>query len=79
MVLGTVSIPNGTTSTAVNLSGNAVFSGSGTYYVFVSPYQTSLPSNAVSYFINNNSASEFTIINGSISTTVNLAWVAIGY
>jgi hypothetical protein len=79
MVLGTVSIPNGTTSTAVNLSGNAIFSGSGTYYVFVSPYQTSLPSNAVSYFINNNSASEFTIINGSISTTVNLAWVAIGY
>jgi hypothetical protein len=79
MVLMSVDIPAGTGTTNVTMSGAAVFTGPSTYYVFPSPYQSSLPSSAVSYFFNNDSGAEFTIKNGTIPSDINLALIAIGY
>jgi hypothetical protein len=79
IVQGSVYFPAHSTSETVTLSGAAIFTGIGTYLVFVQPYQASLPSGPVSYFITNNSGSQFTVICGSIGSDINLAWFAIGY
>lgn len=78
LVSGSVLISSGTTSTTVTLTAPATFTSSATYSVLTQPYQTSLPGSAVSYFVNNNSGTQFTIINGSIGSNINLAWLAIG-
>lgn len=78
VVKGSVVIPGGTTSTVVTLVAPATFTNDTTYVVLMQNYQISLPPSTPGFFVNNNSGSQFTIINGSVAFSSTLKFAAIG-